>query len=68
MKLTNLIKTLAKQAGIETQKDLNEFLEANKESLESLEVPDIAGNLMQENLWNEEVAKTKGTLKKHFAD
>lgn len=67
MKLTNLIKTLAKQAGIETQKDLNEFLEANKESLESLEVPDIAGNLMQENLWNEEVAKTKGTLKKHFA-
>jgi hypothetical protein len=67
MKLTNLIKTLAKQAGIETQKDLNEFLEANKESLESLELPDIAGNLMQENLWNEEVAKTKGTLKKHFA-
>ena len=67
MKLTNLIKTLAKQAGIETQKDLNEFLETNKESLESLEVPDIAGNLMQENLWNEEVAKTKGTLKKHFA-
>ena len=40
MKLTNLIKTLAKQAGIETQKDLNEFLEANKESLESLELPD----------------------------
>jgi hypothetical protein len=67
MKLTNLIKTLAKQAGIETQKDLNEFLEANKESLELLELPDIAGNLMQENLWNEEVAKTKGTLKKHFA-
>lgn len=67
MKLTNLIKTLAKQAGIETQKDLNEFLEANKESLESLELPDIAGNLMQENLWNEEVAKTKGSLKKHFA-
>jgi hypothetical protein len=67
MKLTNLIKTLAKQAGIETQKDLNDFLETNKESLESLELPDIAGNLMQENLWNEEVAKTKGTLKKHFA-
>jgi len=67
MKLTSLLKTLAKQAGIETQKDLNEFLETNKESLEALELPDVTGNLMQENLWNEEVAKTKGTLKKHFA-
>jgi hypothetical protein len=67
MKLTSLLKTLAKQAGIETQKDLNDFLETNKESLEALELPDVTGNLMQENLWNEEVAKTKGTLKKHFA-
>jgi hypothetical protein len=67
MKVINLIKSLAKNAGIENQKELSEFLEANKESLDGLDLPDIAGNLLQENLMSEEVAKTKLSLKTHFA-
>jgi lipoprotein-anchoring transpeptidase ErfK/SrfK len=67
MKVFNLIKSLAKNAGIENQKELADFLEANKESLDGLDLPDIAGNLLQENLMSEDVAKTKLSLKNYFA-
>jgi hypothetical protein len=65
MKLSALLKTLAKNAGIESQKDLSEFIEANKDSLE-LDFPDVAANLISENLLSMDVAKNSLDLKNYF--
>jgi hypothetical protein len=67
MKITDFLKRQAKSAGIESQKELEAFLEANKEKLADLDIPDVAVNFIVDNLWNVEVAKTKDELKKHFA-
>jgi hypothetical protein len=67
MKIADFLKRQAKSAGIESQKELEAFLEANKEKLADLDIPDVAVNFIVDNLWNVEVAKTKDELKKHFA-
>ena len=66
MKLEQLLKKFAGMAGIETQKELTDFLEANKDALQ-VEFPDVAVNLITDKVMTFETAKNNPDLKKHYA-
>lgn len=66
MKLVQLLKKFAGMAGLENQKEINDFLETNKDSLE-LDFPDLAVNLMNEKLMTLETAKNNDAVRKHYA-
>jgi len=66
MKLEQLLKKFAGMAGIESQKELTDFLEANKDALQ-VEFPDVAVNLITDKVMTIETAKNNPELKKHYA-
>lgn len=66
MKLEQLLKKFAGMAGIENQKELTDFLEANKDALQ-VEFPDVAVNLITENVLSMTDAQNNGKLKTHYA-
>jgi len=66
MKLEQLLKKFAGMAGIESQKELTDFLEANKDALQ-VEFPDVAVNLITDKVMTFETAKNNPDLKKHYA-
>ncbi len=66
MKLSQLLKKFAGMAGIESQKELTDFIEANKDAME-LDFPDVAVNLITDKVLTLETAKNNTDLKKHYA-
>ena len=64
--VTKLLKDIILKAGIKNNPEIETFLAANAEVLDALDFPVVATNLIKENVFGMEEAKTKIELKSHF--